>query len=200
MVFNCWKGVQELVVPLFRDNAHIMSVYAGAFKGELTSNDDLPPELLKMHQQLPVLTPSYRLELERVLYIAGSAITYIALQSRSKNPTSLHGRKGLIEQCIERNAHKPNFSLNELAIILNLSYDRTSHLIKELFHEPFTRLLIRTRINRARHMLTNTDLSIKEISDNLGFGNVYYFSKMFKQLEGFPPGKYRNDNLLSKNT
>lgn len=193
-VFNCWKGVSELVVPLIKDNQHVMSIYAGAFRGELEPDNDLPPELLEMHRELPPLTPEYRLELEKVLYMLGSAILYIVEESGHPSQSAIVGRKSLIEQAIERSAHNPDFSLNDLALKLNLSPSRASHLVRELFQESFSRLILRVRINRARQMLANTDMSLKEISDSLGFASVYYFSRVFRSSEGFPPGRYRKDS------
>lgn len=51
------------------------------------------------------------------------------------------------------------------------------------------------RINRACAMLMSGDLSIAEISDMLGFDNVYYFGKVFKKFTGISPGKYRKENI-----
>lgn len=52
----------------------------------------------------------------------------------------------------------------------------------------FTRL----KIARAQEMLTEfPNLSLREISDFLGFSDVYYFSKVFKKITGNPPSEMR---------
>lgn len=43
----------------------------------------------------------------------------------------------------------------------------------------------------ARQMLENSRLSVKEVSDGLGFQAVSVFCKFFKQQEGCTPGEYR---------
>lgn len=48
------------------------------------------------------------------------------------------------------------------------------------------------RINAARSMLTNSDLSISEIAARTGFDDPYYFSRVFKKLTGVSPRAFRN--------
>jgi len=48
------------------------------------------------------------------------------------------------------------------------------------------------RIAKARTMLVETDLPIKMIADSLGYQNVYYFSRQFKQFIGISPAKFRS--------
>ena len=48
-----------------------------------------------------------------------------------------------------------------------------------------------TRASKARTMLIETDLPIKAIADSLGYQNVFYFSRQFKQLIGVSPARFR---------
>lgn len=47
------------------------------------------------------------------------------------------------------------------------------------------------RIERAKQLLTDTELNINEISDMLGFADPLYFSRLFKQIAGIAPRDYR---------
>lgn len=47
------------------------------------------------------------------------------------------------------------------------------------------------RMKQAVNLLTNTDLSIKEISSRLGFCSLYYFSKLFKEKMNVSPNEFR---------
>jgi AraC-like DNA-binding protein len=51
---------------------------------------------------------------------------------------------------------------------------------------------LQLRIMRAKDLLAATDKSIKEISYELGFQSIYYFSNMFKKKEGMNPSTFRN--------
>jgi len=47
------------------------------------------------------------------------------------------------------------------------------------------------RIARARTLLGESDFTIKQIALRLGYSDVYFFSKQFKQAVGIPPAMYR---------
>ena len=51
----------------------------------------------------------------------------------------------------------------------------------------FTRL----RMQRACRLLEDTGLSIKEISSKLGYDDQFYFSRVFKSINGVAPSDYR---------
>lgn len=50
---------------------------------------------------------------------------------------------------------------------------------------------IEERIGEARTLLANSHLSVKEISEKLGYNDVYYFTRQFKKCVGTPPSAFR---------
>lgn len=48
------------------------------------------------------------------------------------------------------------------------------------------------RLGRARELLVSTDLSLSEIAARTGHRTASYLSRRFRQVEGTPPGKYRD--------
>lgn len=56
---------------------------------------------------------------------------------------------------------------------------------------PPYRYLIELRLNHAMHMLRNTDQSIEQIAEECGFGNRYYFTRMFARYRQATPGSFR---------
>lgn len=48
------------------------------------------------------------------------------------------------------------------------------------------------RIRDACVLLVTTDLSMKEIADNLGFSSPSHFSETFRKLRGVSPMDYRS--------
>jgi AraC-like DNA-binding protein len=51
--------------------------------------------------------------------------------------------------------------------------------------------LLQCRAAEARRLLGETDLPVKAIADRLGYRDVYFFSRQFRQLTGVPPATYR---------
>jgi AraC-like DNA-binding protein len=47
------------------------------------------------------------------------------------------------------------------------------------------------RIEKAKDLLENTDTSISEISELIGFQSIHYFSRYFKKKENCTPTEYR---------
>jgi AraC-like DNA-binding protein len=46
-------------------------------------------------------------------------------------------------------------------------------------------------LREAQRLLCYTDLSIKEISIDLGYDDTKYFNRIFTKLAGIPPGRFR---------
>jgi len=56
---------------------------------------------------------------------------------------------------------------------------------------PTAAFLLHTRLERARYLLDDSDLSIKQIAHACGFADPNYFSRIFRQRHGQSPGAYR---------
>lgn len=53
------------------------------------------------------------------------------------------------------------------------------------------------RISSAKSLLQNSNLSIYEISSEIGFDDQYYFSRLFKKLTGLSPRDFRSSNKIT---
>jgi AraC-like DNA-binding protein len=51
--------------------------------------------------------------------------------------------------------------------------------------------VMQSRIAHARTLLAETDLPLKTIAARLGYNNVYFFSRQFREIAGVSPGTYR---------
>jgi AraC-like DNA-binding protein/ligand-binding sensor protein len=100
-------------------------------------------------------------------------------------------------------------SLQEIAGASGLSAPYFSTIFKEEMGENLSSYLNRLRVEKAGHMLLETDLSLSEIAGSCGFEDQSWFSKIFKSFTGISPGKYRgqgggmvqeiSENNLSEN-
>jgi len=84
-------------------------------------------------------------------------------------------------------------ALEEYAKAVGFSVSQYSYLFKRHFGISPMAHLAELRIQRAKELLGRTDLSIKEISWQLGFDDPLYFSRMFKKVAGVAPTKYRDE-------
>lgn len=67
-----------------------------------------------------------------------------------------------------------------------------SAIIKEKTGDSALQWIVRMVITEAKQLLEESDLSIKEIADQLNFPTQSFFGKYFKQYVGVSPKEYRN--------
>lgn len=98
---------------------------------------------------------------------------------------------------IEENIHR-KITLDEVASHLHLNSSYFSRLFKKEVGENFVKYVVNIKMQRAKELLEQTNCTILEISEQLGYENQSYFNKTFKSIEGISPFEYRN-GILQKN-
>lgn len=91
---------------------------------------------------------------------------------------------------IEENLSK-EISLEQLASHLSVSPFYLSKLFKEERGENYISYLTSCRLEKAKNLLQNETLIIKEITSQIGYNDQNYFSKLFKMKFGITPTEYR---------
>jgi AraC-like DNA-binding protein len=87
--------------------------------------------------------------------------------------------------------YKESIDAKALAQDMGLSTSRFRAVFKEHTGVAPHQYQIDVRMNLARHWLNESNHTISEIAEMLGFSSVYYFSRLFKRKEGVPPSAYR---------
>lgn len=89
------------------------------------------------------------------------------------------------------NAHiEDKLSLNDVAAVFGLSPNYLSALFKKNCSIGFSEYITQRKISRAKTMLLEQNMKIYEAADRLGFESAFYFSKVFKKVEGISPREY----------
>lgn len=105
-------------------------------------------------------------------------------------PSKINARLKEILEYIHNNYFE-HISLSSLSERFLMSESYIARLFKkELGCKP-SEYINRIRISVAKTLLSETDISITEISEKTGFSDVYYFSKTFKRIEGVSPSQLR---------
>lgn len=89
------------------------------------------------------------------------------------------------------NNYTDNITLNDIAKKEFLSTDYLSHTIKDVTGHSFTDLLNLNRVEEALKLLLDTDKTISEISEEVGFSHARYLNKHFKLYYNNTPFQYR---------
>jgi AraC-like DNA-binding protein len=75
-----------------------------------------------------------------------------------------------------------------------LSESHFRDLFRQLRAQSVGAWLRERRMTEARRLLSSTDLTLKEISSTLGFGDPVSFNRSFARFHGEPPGAYRRSH------
>ena len=90
-----------------------------------------------------------------------------------------------------REHYTEDISLTSLAAKYNISMGHLSKMIKERLQVNFSDYIASLRIQRAKELLRDESISIQEIAEIVGYNDYFYFTKVFKKVEGISPSKYR---------
>lgn len=81
--------------------------------------------------------------------------------------------------------------LKDLAAHSGHSVSYFSKLFKQRTGQSPQNYFIQLKVQKACQLLDDTDMSILEISAQLGYEDPYYFSRLFKKIQGQSPAHYR---------
>lgn len=90
-----------------------------------------------------------------------------------------------------RNYHNPDLRLERVARAAHMSPSHLSHLFRRHLDCSVMSYVNRVRIEEAKRLLRETDLTIKEIATRTGFRHQGYFSRAFSRLVQVSPRVYR---------
>ncbi|MBB6732549.1 helix-turn-helix domain-containing protein [Cohnella zeiphila] len=84
-----------------------------------------------------------------------------------------------------------NHRVDDLAARAGLSARYFSIKFKELIGTSVQTYMIRSRIERAQHLLLHAGMNVTEVADTLGYRDIFFFSRQFKQYTGKSPSELR---------
>ncbi len=107
----------------------------------------------------------------------------ISFQVKFRTPAFI----ALVNSEIDKNISDPSFSSKQLAIRLSMSRSQFFKKIKKYTSNCPSSYIRSYRLQKAKSLIENSFDSISQISLQVGFNNLTYFSTQFKKLFGLPP-------------
>ena len=197
-VFHCHAGLLEATAPLINNG----SVIGYIMFGQITDNNNTVAVRTMLQQVLA------KLRLDQQGYDAS------IYQITTKSEEQIFAAAKILEACTFYVLLKDMVSLQRETFIQNLNQFLLSHLAEDLsverlmqeFHLSKNKLydscgrylsvgiaehIRMLRIREAKRKLKETDLSVREISDQVGFNDYNYFCRVFKKEVGISANQYR---------
>ena len=140
---------------------------------------------------------SGEVELKRMLSeeeleeLSGNLSTY-GIQILNDQKIALVQRiKNTINEMLEADtpqAHTVSIYLSEK---LNYSYTYLSNLFSEATYTSIENFVILRKVDHAKELMANTDLTLTEIAYRLNYSSVAHLSSQFKKTTGLTPTKFQ---------
>lgn len=97
-----------------------------------------------------------------------------------------------LKEFVENRFSDPDFSIAEMAEAYHVSTSRMSSLFKQEMSMGFLEYVWQLRLEKAQELLRTTQLSVDEISIQVGYLASTSFSRKFKAETGMTPSQYRS--------
>lgn len=121
-----------------------------------------------------------------VLQLIAYVISHVEIELENREVLLCKNVKDFIKENLNT-----EIDFKKLASNHYLSYNRFRTIFKNNTGDSLQQYLIQERLEFAKELMVNTELSLKEISAKSGFNSLFYFSKIFKNKMGYSPGKMR---------
>ena len=188
----------DVAVPVIFENDILGYILLGQMKPEedftsvkeILAESDADADLLEKHYQ--ELTVYDKDKVRSVINLATMLAKHIILEDmlKPRYNNSMENAVRYIVKNLDR-----DLSVKEISDDTCLSVS----VLYKYFHMYFNctpkDYINKRRVDEARKLLINTDLSIDEIARKVGFSSASYFTRVFKSIMDTTPLKFKNNNL-----
>lgn len=125
------------------------------------------------------------------------AMTYTLLAELADEARRLYATprvRALLERAVrflDERCFSESLDCAQLSALTGVSYSYLKKLFVARYGLPPSRYVLRKRMEYAKTLLLTPELSVTEISRQVGYASVYYFSRVFRAETGMTPTEYR---------
>ncbi|OGF50936.1 MAG: hypothetical protein A2044_05480 [Candidatus Firestonebacteria bacterium GWA2_43_8] len=191
---RCHANVTEIVFPLYSSGIYQGCFCIGPYK---TRKYKTYKTAESKYMKLPEFSNQYQAGVSSLL----TSFSLFLLNESEKILLSTAAR-GAGDEKIRKALSLINSNLNSklsadfLSKECGLSTSRFIHLFKEKTGYSLTDYIVKTRLEKAKTMLSSKTMKINEVAQECGYPNQNYFSLAFKKYTGMNPTEYKNNITL----
>ena len=200
-VYKCPFGIYEALMPIYKNDEIVAYLFVGmgiedceeSFLELMNSALDVSPNLNKKQLENSIRDlPRYsRKKLEAFSRLLPMIAEYIETNNLLVDSDMTIGQ--LVKSYVKSNLAK-KITLTDIAWNLHCSTVTVTEHFKNEYGMTVMEYVMKKRMEKAVRLLTNSELSIREIAEECGFGDDEYFSRCFKSTYGAPPKQWRREN------
>ncbi|MBN2736373.1 MAG: PocR ligand-binding domain-containing protein [Spirochaetales bacterium] len=207
-LIRCHPGIGQILIPLFYEGNYMGILISGKIlikidgleTNEYTKHLEVPEE---MKEQINKVIHHSVLYTEEKIKAAAELLLVVFTQICEKeiknaelkemNKRKIHGKREIIAKAkkfIQENFIK-DIKLADAAREVALSNYYFSHLFKRETSTSFIEYLTQVRIEKAKELLSTTEMEVINIAFYVGYNDANYFSHVFRKATGFSPKDFR---------
>lgn len=96
-----------------------------------------------------------------------------------------------IKGIVQENYHDSSLNSQRIADMIQMNNAYLGRMFKNSYGRSINDYINTCRLEESMRLLRQTDMSVEEIAQNVGFSNIKYFYVLFKKLTGITPATYR---------
>lgn len=198
IIYKCHAGLVEAVMPLHESE----KIIGYLMFGQITDNSNKSI----LYKKITYMSEKYNLDINllkkgienipfrnedqihaaaKIMEACTSYIIYKELIT-PENDKIFKAAKAYIENHLDK-----DINVNQLCNSLNIGRTKLYEIFKNELKMGISTYILRRRMHKAKKLLKTTELSIPEISENVGFSDYNYFSRVYKKIYGKSPKHYR---------
>lgn len=145
----------------------------------------LSPNLFANEQMLFLSLEYFFIHLIRRLEMPWQIVKPKGIEEKSSYPQALE----LILDYLSLHLNE-YLSLEQICIDNGMSQTKVQHLFKSEFNTGVIHHFMKMKIDMAKALLEIGEMNFTQISDQLGYSSIHYFSRQFKKVTGMTPTAY----------
>ena len=199
-IYRCHMGLYEAVAPLY--HAGVLTGYL--MMGQLADRESGTKEDIFQRAQNALSDGDFtleqlRCEVDAILETTAEMFSsFVNIMSICAEYITLSGRMDLpardLAHMVKKYIHQnygSHISLDNLCESFSCSKSTLMNTFRDAYGITIGRYITDVRVNRARRLLTDTEMPVREISAECGFSDQGYFTKVFSAATGFAPTDFR---------
>jgi len=197
IIYNCYGGLSEIVVPIKIEEKLVGYGMLGQFRTSRNIPDVIiqdwvkagfaSEELLKTYEAQPLFDKP---AVDNMLRLFSMLIAFIVTREyvRIRRPSIAEK----VIHWLDEHIAEP-LSLNDAAAAVKYSRSTVSHEIKRQLGMNFKKICILKKIQRFESLIAaDPALSIQEAAAMVGYEDPFYFSRLYKKVRLSAPSSYVN--------
>ncbi|ADL52483.1 AraC family transcriptional regulator [Clostridium cellulovorans] len=160
----------------------------------LKDNNDIYHSLKNIVIQLGMESEENQFSIQLLFYELLLKISKVAMSNENTSTSNIYINKA--KHFISMNYDK-DITIKDISSYVNINEDYLNRIFKKHTGHTITEYVTLFRIEKAKMLLSNTDIPIIDICSYVGINSRQYFSQVFKKCTGISPYKYRKSIYIS---